>query len=73
MIMENSVALPYITNTQIIQLNHISSLIITFTRGFGVLGYCLDFEPHSERSSAHMQKGAQATKDFDQQTDCAQA
>ena len=40
LIIENSLALPYITYIQIIQINFIHFLIITFTRGFGVLGYC---------------------------------
>ena len=38
LIIENSLALPYITYIQIIQINFIHFLIITFTRGFGVLG-----------------------------------
>ena len=38
-IIENSLFLHYITQTKTTQINHTSSLIITFTWGFGVLGY----------------------------------
>ena len=38
MIIENCLALTYITHIITTQINHTSLLIITFTRGFGVLG-----------------------------------
>ena len=38
MITENRLVVPHITNTQTTQFNFIRLLIITFTRGFGVLG-----------------------------------